>query len=208
MVLFELDISRQTYQAQILNLKSNKNLFLRYGVNPKVKVLNVPIIENAGELIQGLGTSYANRSAAFFQLNEFHLCLVDIENALKNGYPCTLRHKLVERKLACLFRLGNYEKVAETISEEIALDLEIFKQYTKNIEDLMRKQKNQCLETGTDTGVKKCDEEVKKYLDSHISITYAIPEDEKNAKLECASRDICIEYGVEKGFYIEYVVFR
>lgn len=61
------------------------NVSIRYGVNPKLKVLNVPVIESANEVVQGLGTSYANRSAAFFQLNEFQLCLVDIENALLNA---------------------------------------------------------------------------------------------------------------------------
>lgn len=61
------------------------NLSIKYAVNSKVKVLNVPVIESAGELIQGMGTSYANRSAAFFQMNEFILCLTDIDLALENG---------------------------------------------------------------------------------------------------------------------------
>ena len=93
-----------------------------------------------GEALQGLGTSYANRSAAFFQLNEFHLCLVDIENALANGYSAALRPKLIERKLASLYRLGNYEKVLETIAEEQALELDVFKQYLKNVEEVKRKR--------------------------------------------------------------------
>lgn len=171
------------------------NVSIRYGVNPKLKTVILPVVESMGEVIQGLGTSYANRSAAFFQLNEFHLCLVDIENALQNGYAASLRHKLVERKLACLYRLGNYEKVLETIAEEHALELEIFKQYMKNIEEVKKRK-----EAGTET---KIDNEVKNYLDSHIVISYAIPDEDKNSRLVCASKDICIEYGVEKGFFIK-----
>ncbi len=47
------------------------------------------------------------------------------------------------------------------------------------------------------------DDEVKKYLDSHIVISYAIPDDGHNTKIESASKDICIEYDVQKGFYIQ-----
>lgn len=171
------------------------NLSIKYAVNPKVKVLNVPVIESAGELIQGLGTSYANRSAAFFQMNEFMLCLVDIDLALANGYSPNLRYKLIERKLACFYRLGNYDKVLEVIAEEHALELEIFKQYLKNIEDIKKKKEGDA--------EKKVDEDVKKFLDSHISITYAIPDDDVNSKIPCSSKDISIEYGVEKGFFIK-----
>ncbi len=110
------------------------NLSIKYAVCPKLKTTA------DGETLQGLGTSYANRSAAFFQLNEFHLCIVDIENALANGYSPALRPKLIERKLASLYRLGNYEKVLETIGEEHALELDVFKQYTKNIEEIKRKR--------------------------------------------------------------------
>lgn len=171
------------------------NLSIKFAVNPKVKILNVPVIESAGELIQGLGTSYANRSAAFFQLNEFMLCLVDIDLALANGYASSSRQKLIERKLACLYRLGNYERVLEVIAEEHALELEVYKQYIKNIEDIKKKK-----EAETE---KKVDDDVKNYLDAHIDITYAIPDEEKNSKLVCASKDIAIEYGVEKGFFIQ-----
>lgn len=111
------------------------------------------------------------------------------------SYPANLRYKLIERKLACLYRLGNYDLVLETIAEEHALELEIFKDYMKNIDEMKKKKAGE--------PDKKIDEDVKKYLESHIDISYAIPEAEKNTKIECASKDICIEYGVEKGFYIK-----
>lgn len=173
------------------------NLSIKYAINPKVKTLNVPIIESAGELIQGLGTSYANRSAAFFQLNEFALCLTDIDLAFANGYSAKQRAKLIERKLACLYRLGNYEKVLEVIAEEHALELEIYNQYMTKIEEIKKKKEAE------PEGKSELEEDVKQYLDSHIDITYEIPKEEKNSRLECASKDITIDYGVEKGFYIK-----
>lgn len=163
------------------------NVSIQYGVSPKMKT------GANSESLQGLGTSYANRSAAFFQLNEFHLCLVDIENALDNGYSAALRPKLIERKLASLYRLGNYDKVLETIAEEQALELDVFKQYLKSIEEVKRKREKE----------NKVDDDVKKYLDSHIVISYAIPDDGRNTRIESASKHVCIEYGVEKGFYIQ-----
>jgi hypothetical protein len=113
------------------------NVSIQYGVSPKLKS------GAGGEALQGLGTSYANRSAAFFQLNEFQLCLVDIENALANGYSAALRPKLIERKLASLYRLGNYDRVLETIAEEKGLELDVFKQYLKNIEEVKRKREKE-----------------------------------------------------------------
>lgn len=81
------------------------------------------------------------------------------------------------------------------IAEENALELEIFKKYIKSIEEIKKKQ-----EAETD---KTVDEDVKRFLDNHIDITYAIPDDEKNKNIQCASKSIAIEYGVEKGFYIQ-----
>lgn len=171
------------------------NLSIKYAVNTKLKVINVPLIDSASELMQGLATSYANRSAAFFQLNEFILCLVDIELAFQHGYNEKQRHKLIERRLGCYYRLGNYDKVMEVLEEEKALELEVFKTYEKNINDIKKKK-----ETEKEPVV---DEDVKRYLDSHIDIVYEIPKDEKNTRIESASKSIAIEYGVEKGFYIK-----
>lgn len=114
---------------------------------------------------------------------------------MKKRYPNKSRNKLIERKLACFYRLGNYEKVLELIAEENALELEIFKQYIKSIEEIRKKQ-----EAVTD---KTVDEDVKRFLDNHIDITYVIPDDDKNKNIQCASKSIAIEYGVEKGFYIQ-----
>ena len=105
------------------------------------------------------------------------------------------RNKLIERRLGCYYRLGNYDKVMEVIGQEKSLELEIFKTYEKNINDIKKKK-----ETEKEPVI---DDDVKRYLDSHIDIVYEIPKDEKNPRIQSASKSVAIEYGVEKGFYIK-----
>lgn len=105
------------------------------------------------------------------------------------------RNKLIERRLGCYYRLGNYDKCMQVIAEEKALELEVFKTYEKNINEIKKKKESESEPT--------VDEDVKKYLDSHIDIVYEIPNDEKNPRIESASKSIAIEYGVEKGFFIK-----
>lgn len=57
-----------------------------------------------------LGIAYANRSASFFKLKEYALCLGDIELAKKNHYPAQYVSKLDRRHIECenqLATIGN-----------------------------------------------------------------------------------------------------
>ena len=49
---------------------------------------------------------YANRSAALLHMEEYRLCLQDIEAALSAGYPARLRYKLLDRRATCQLKLG------------------------------------------------------------------------------------------------------
>jgi tetratricopeptide (TPR) repeat protein len=70
------------------------------------------------EVDNELALAYANRSAAFFHLNEFALALDDIERAIKYGYPTRLRARLIERKLNCLFNTEQYESLMRCVGSE------------------------------------------------------------------------------------------
>lgn len=48
-----------------------------------------------------LGLCYANRAASFLKLNQYSLCLADIELAKKNKYPARLMPKLDRRQIEC-----------------------------------------------------------------------------------------------------------
>ncbi|XP_048374640.1 SET and MYND domain-containing protein 4 isoform X2 [Sphaerodactylus townsendi] len=58
---------------------------------------------------------YANRSAALFHLDQFELCLEDIERALAEGYPHQLRHKALLRKVECLLSLGRAGEATDVL---------------------------------------------------------------------------------------------
>ncbi|XP_064096337.1 SET and MYND domain-containing protein 4-like [Macrobrachium nipponense] len=58
--------------------------------------------EKGSSDFESLALGYANRSAIFFSLKDYKRCLVDIDLALKYGYPNHLRSKLIERKERCV----------------------------------------------------------------------------------------------------------
>jgi hypothetical protein len=71
----------------------------------------------------------ADRSIVFFELNEFQLCLNDIESVLQNDhYPQNLNIELYERKLECLYRLNRSEDAADFID---GLDSELKEVFSK-----------------------------------------------------------------------------
>ena len=65
-----------------------------------------------------LALSYGNRSAVFFHIDEYRLCVSDIDRALKFGYPKHLRHKLIERKLNCFLRLEWFNEALNLLKVE------------------------------------------------------------------------------------------
>ena len=52
-----------------------------------------------------LSLAIANRSAALLKLGFPKLCLEDIEEAVKAGYPSELTYKIMDRRLRCLLLL-------------------------------------------------------------------------------------------------------
>uniref|UniRef100_UPI0037E8BBC5 SET and MYND domain-containing protein 4 n=1 Tax=Semicossyphus pulcher TaxID=241346 RepID=UPI0037E8BBC5 len=60
-----------------------------------------------------LSLCYANRSAALYHLRHYQESLTDIDEALKNGYPSHLLHKLEERRTQCLKHLSAGQKAKE-----------------------------------------------------------------------------------------------
>ncbi|TKS82858.1 SET and MYND domain-containing protein 4 [Collichthys lucidus] len=56
---------------------------------------------------------FANRSAALYHLQHYQESLEDMDEALKNGYPSHLLHKLEERRTQCLKHLSAGQKAKE-----------------------------------------------------------------------------------------------
>ncbi|XP_074746460.1 SET and MYND domain-containing protein 4 isoform X4 [Strix uralensis] len=68
---------------------------------------------------------FANRSAAFFHLGCFEVCLEDIARAESHGYPERLLPKVLLRKAECLLCLGKLQDAADALSlveNKIAMD--------------------------------------------------------------------------------------
>uniref|UniRef100_A0A8D0FUL0 Protein-lysine N-methyltransferase SMYD4 n=1 Tax=Strix occidentalis caurina TaxID=311401 RepID=A0A8D0FUL0_STROC len=68
---------------------------------------------------------FANRSAAFFHLGCFEVCLEDIARAESHGYPERLLPKVLLRKAECLLCLGKLQDAADAlglVENKIAMD--------------------------------------------------------------------------------------
>lgn len=64
---------------------------------------------------KSLALAFANRSAAAFKLKRHRSCLVDIEAALKYGYPKENHFKVLVRKMKCLHILSVWSNDLENI---------------------------------------------------------------------------------------------
>lgn len=60
-----------------------------------------------------MALAVANRSAALFYLGAYEECLKDIELALRNSYPESLRYKLYTRKAECMDKLKRYQEAID-----------------------------------------------------------------------------------------------
>ena len=67
----------------------------------------------------------ANRSANYFNLKEYRLCLEDICTALENNYPQNLHLKLFERRAKCFHFLGEKLEFDKELVNIKNLDYEI-----------------------------------------------------------------------------------
>ncbi|XP_072021683.1 SET and MYND domain-containing protein 4-like [Amphiura filiformis] len=97
--------------------------------------------------MEDLSLAYANRSAAMFYLNEFKICLQDIELALDHGYPNEMLYKLYQRKGLCLMNLGLVQDAVLALQD--AMD-EIKEQTTHS------QQKRSCLEKELQKHLQSC----------------------------------------------------
>ena len=66
---------------------------------------------------------YGNRSASHYHLENYDLALVDVEEALKIGYPRELLYKLEDRRARCFLASKNYNKAIDAFKNALkALD--------------------------------------------------------------------------------------
>ncbi|XP_057377156.1 SET and MYND domain-containing protein 4-like [Daphnia carinata] len=91
-----------------------------------------------------LAMAFANRSAALFHLDAYARALVDIDQALANGYPDELRYKLVERQAKCLLALGRPTEEIAAVCElavkcvsDSRLDLVKRQQFERDMKQLI-----------------------------------------------------------------------
>ncbi|XP_076047087.1 protein-lysine N-methyltransferase SMYD4-like [Oratosquilla oratoria] len=59
--------------------------------------------------------AFANRSAVLFHMGKYEHCLQDIRHAEMFGYPSSLHHKILTRKLSCYINLKDVEKASEVL---------------------------------------------------------------------------------------------
>ncbi|KAK0172396.1 hypothetical protein PV328_005718 [Microctonus aethiopoides] len=66
-----------------------------------------------------LGIFLGNRSAALYNLEYYHLAIIDIKEALNIGYPQELYYKLEERRAKCYLALGNGIKSSDAFKKTL-----------------------------------------------------------------------------------------
>ena len=141
-----------------------------------------------------LAFAYANRSAVFFHLNEFDLCLKDIEKAFEYNYPETIRKRLIERKVQSYFKLDLFDELKQLLAEETCLEPEFIQTYSEKIQELQRNiyYKKEPAQTWDP-----------KVVTDYGSIKFSIPDKDKNSKLLNASNSISMNYTIHSSFHIK-----
>ncbi|XP_044754410.1 SET and MYND domain-containing protein 4-like [Coccinella septempunctata] len=88
--------SKNNKKSSDLRISGNKLFSVKKDEDAlKMYTYSIAFAEDKSEY---LGLAYANRSAVLFRLGFFEECLKDIERALENNYPITLKQKINERK--------------------------------------------------------------------------------------------------------------
>lgn len=136
-----------------------------------------------------LALSYANRSAVYFHLNKFKMCLKDIESSFYYGYPHKLRIKLIERKLNCLIRLQLYQEALHVLKIESNESLN--NNFVAKI-NLAQSAKNT---PNSDT-----DQNTSVYFKKYGQINFEI--DASAPSMPNASDSVSLDYSIERGFHI------
>ena len=94
------------------------------------------------------------RSAVLFHTKKFRLCVHDIDDSLKQGYPDHLKYKIYERKAKCLQELGEkdgvvklYERTLEKL-EVSNLDEKDKMKFRKSVNERLKDLQNGRLPSG------------------------------------------------------------
>ena len=66
---------------------------------------------------------FANRSASFYHLGKYAAAIRDIDRAIQQGYPVSLRWKIILRKAKCYKSMGESKKAKE---DNIRVNLRAF----------------------------------------------------------------------------------
>ncbi|XP_039451635.1 SET and MYND domain-containing protein 4-like [Culex pipiens pallens] len=70
-----------------------------------------------------LGMGFANRSAVYYEMDEYEYCLANIELAKRNHYPEKFAPKLEARELACRAKLDDGQSKGTTLNHSIGLNV-------------------------------------------------------------------------------------
>ena len=106
-------------------LKEEGNKFFVAGkLEQSLERYNRALIRVDHQVSPDLSLILANRSAVFFKLKEYLLCLDDINFALDHNYPPHLAYKLHDRRARCLYYLGEENSFLENLQtmEEMILE--------------------------------------------------------------------------------------
>ncbi|XP_066491945.1 SET and MYND domain-containing protein 4 [Tiliqua scincoides] len=143
-----------------------------------------------------MAVCYANRSAAFFYLGQFEVCLEDIGRAQVEGYPNRLYPKILRRKAECLLSLGRLQEAAETLS-----DLENKMSLDPNLKAATHQM---LLNKFSQMKVKTCKE--KHSLVSQPTGLDSAQKDlehwEENSRISCASASLSLDFSTCKGRHL------
>ncbi|XP_041366619.1 uncharacterized protein LOC121381395 [Gigantopelta aegis] len=115
----EWNKEKSEVQARVLRTSGNKS-YQRKQFKESLEmytesILKAPVEGDSSEL----ALAFANRSAVFYHLKMYALCLQDIHFALKYGYPEHNRYKLFERKGKCCYHLKMKEEAISAFEQAI-----------------------------------------------------------------------------------------
>ncbi|KAF7993687.1 hypothetical protein HCN44_010282 [Aphidius gifuensis] len=99
-------------------------------------------VAHAPSTSEELAIGYANRSAVFFKARLISDCLLDIEHALENNYPDSLKAKLYYRKAMCLRVLNSNDnpEIKEAFTEAKKWSIEMSEENKKLMEIMLKEQ--------------------------------------------------------------------
>ena len=192
----EWNKEKSEVQARVLRTSGNKS-YQRKQFKESLEmytesILKAPVDDDSSEL----ALAFANRSAVFYHLKMYVLCLQDINYALKYGYPEHNRYKLYERKGKCCYHLKLKEQAITAFEQAIEF-AEKAKLSDLKIDRLVRD-----LEKELDQVEKiniKCDEipSVTAFNSNHGPIPTI--EGKRNYQFPCMTSDVVLRYTEERG---------